>query len=781
MSLPGKLCIGIIEEDNPQKSYFRFKPLLIAEGGKYVPYDVTGEYPENGCIRIVPDKNESSRFKARMRRMGLYCMVDLREHPDDNDKIRPNKNYHGDDIETNAYIIYSDVVRELPEGTLAEIIKQDVPADSAQLALSLPAPFSPRIIFSGFEPFATLWSHSPVPNDVDGTAFARTDVVLKEDAYDRISVPGFGEAVLDLIVAKPDTKIYTIEAEAAPAAPAAPAQPETAAAPAAAAPVQAEKPAEDAPAAAPAAPAEPKPWIHHDASVLPAPIDPNLGPREQAIAMQTGINPRRGRSLQEIIDDKWRRSRIDQLGHPVPGSASGQPVDSPVDSALEAVKSAWSFENARTVLANALAGIAGLGGAIGASIDKIAEEARAAKQAEYDAERENLAAEIERCRSEREKLQSEMLHELEEQHTAELQEHAEKIKQLEENEAALRTRADEAQLIVQEAERAIAQLTDEKLTARLSEYAVGSRAADILAALGRGEIKPAPKADVSPVCCASVPALVKRVRHHFCANGIHLTDNEAINLLACLALSDKLIISGPAGSGKTMTAKLLTEALGISGAERCIAYIPAYDAPYATGVDPASEYPCAVIADDANASEYDMDRLVGDFEALTDVKLIMTVQDSTFGQPMGLRMLDRAFVIRLSPEDADTAWNGPAKKACPPAGCVTLSGLKKLFNPEAKHISSQVSAKLAALRKALAEHKVFISRRTLDAMWQYCAAVTPYMSIAPMDVFDMAFAQRALPAIIAGAAPEALHALPELLKDMPVSLALLDEPLAIDI
>ena len=126
---------------------------------------------------------------------------------------------------------------------------------------------------------------------------------------------------------------------------------------------------------------EPKPWIHHDASVLPAPIDPNLGPREHAIAMQTGINPRRGRSLQEIIDDKWRRSRIDQLGHPVPGNAGGQPVDSPVDSALEAVKSAWSFENARVVLARALAGIAGLGGAIGESIDKAAEEARAAKQA----------------------------------------------------------------------------------------------------------------------------------------------------------------------------------------------------------------------------------------------------------------------------------------------------------------------------------------------------------------------------------------------------------------
>ena len=57
MSLPGKLCIGILEEDKPLKSYFRFKPLLIEDQGKYVPYTQEQCYPEDGCIRIVPDKN----------------------------------------------------------------------------------------------------------------------------------------------------------------------------------------------------------------------------------------------------------------------------------------------------------------------------------------------------------------------------------------------------------------------------------------------------------------------------------------------------------------------------------------------------------------------------------------------------------------------------------------------------------------------------------------------------------------------------------------------------
>ena len=112
MPLPGKLCVGILEEDNPQKSYFRFKPLIVESGDHFDPFTAAKAYPEDGCIRIVPDKNESSHFKARMRRLGLYAFVDLRDHPGSHDKIRINKNYSGDGQERNAHILYSDVVRE---------------------------------------------------------------------------------------------------------------------------------------------------------------------------------------------------------------------------------------------------------------------------------------------------------------------------------------------------------------------------------------------------------------------------------------------------------------------------------------------------------------------------------------------------------------------------------------------------------------------------------------------------------------------------------------------
>ncbi len=758
MALPGRLCIGIIEEDNPQKSYFRFKPLIVADGERYVPYDVADEYPEHGCIRIVPDKNESSRFKARMRRMGRWCMVDLREHPDENDKIRPNKNYHGDDTENNAYIIYSDVVRELPEGAIAEIVSQDVPSDSAQLALSMPTPQTSRVVFSGFEPFGTLWTHSPIANTDDGLAFARTESAATEGSYVRFELSGFDDQALSFIAAAPGGALYA--EEPAPA-------PEPAAAPA----------ADTVPSGEESAPA---PWLYHDESMIPPPVDPRLSPRDQSIALQTGLNPRRGRSLHEIIEEKWRRSRFDQLGHPVPGAVTGQPVSTPVDSALEAVNYAWAHVNARAGLARALAGIEGLGTAITGSEDRSAAENRERQLEEYRTAREELAAEIERCRAERDSLQGEMLRQLQEANAAELAEHAERVRQLEENEAALRARADETRLIVEDAERAVAQLTDEKLTERLSEYAVNTRAANLLIELSGGRGAPKTGCAAEPIESITLPLMAKRVRAHFTANGFAISEDEAINLLACLALGGRLMFTGPAGCGKTLAARLLTEALGLAAAGRCADYVPAEGAYMVPFVDDPSDYPAAVIANDINVRPDVCAHIVDDFESV-DVNLIMTAQDSTSGIPIGLRLLDRTFLVRLKPESAESAWSGPRRCVAPPRDCITAAALKKLFSPDARHISSQVSSRLAALRKELAGFGCLVSRRTLDALWLYCASVTPYMSATPMEVFDLAFSQRALPAILASASPDALHALPEILKGMPRSLELLHEPIAIDV
>ena len=126
MTLPGKLTIGFLQEDNPQKFYFRVRPLLTQDESGYHPTEnVEEDYLEDGFIRIVPDKNELSHFKIRMRTLGRYCAVDLRKHPGENDKIRPNKNHNGENGDRNAYIVYSDVIAAVEPLRMAEVVNVD--------------------------------------------------------------------------------------------------------------------------------------------------------------------------------------------------------------------------------------------------------------------------------------------------------------------------------------------------------------------------------------------------------------------------------------------------------------------------------------------------------------------------------------------------------------------------------------------------------------------------------------------------------------------------------
>ena len=50
MALPGNYALGYLEEDNPLKAYFRFRPLFLHEDGRYHPFaepeQFTGDEPE---------------------------------------------------------------------------------------------------------------------------------------------------------------------------------------------------------------------------------------------------------------------------------------------------------------------------------------------------------------------------------------------------------------------------------------------------------------------------------------------------------------------------------------------------------------------------------------------------------------------------------------------------------------------------------------------------------------------------------------------------------------
>ncbi|MBQ8556251.1 MAG: hypothetical protein IJ438_10335 [Clostridia bacterium] len=121
MNFDRNLLFAYLEEDNIQRAYFRVKPLLTVEGD--IRAEAEKQWPNEGGLRIVPDRNEQHTFKVRMRTLGAYCVVDLTSAPADAGKIRTNKNFKPERGEVNQYILYSDTVHALPEHTFYEIVE----------------------------------------------------------------------------------------------------------------------------------------------------------------------------------------------------------------------------------------------------------------------------------------------------------------------------------------------------------------------------------------------------------------------------------------------------------------------------------------------------------------------------------------------------------------------------------------------------------------------------------------------------------------------------------
>lgn len=120
MSIDNQLLFCYLEEDNIQQAYFRVRPMLTPDAD--IRQEALSQFPAEGCLRIVPDRNEQHTFKSRMRSLGAYCLVDLADLPADATKIRTNKNFRPDRGEPNQFILYSDTVRPLPEHSFYEVV-----------------------------------------------------------------------------------------------------------------------------------------------------------------------------------------------------------------------------------------------------------------------------------------------------------------------------------------------------------------------------------------------------------------------------------------------------------------------------------------------------------------------------------------------------------------------------------------------------------------------------------------------------------------------------------
>ncbi len=833
MALPGKLTIGYVHEDNPVKFYFRFCPLISLSEAGFEPVDegISAQFPEDGFIRIVPDKNEISLFKTRMRQLGRYCLLDLRRHPNENDKIRPNKNYAPESAERNAHIVYSDVISSLSCEMAVEVLDATGVFDSDAITLRASAPGTRFVAVRRDNHLSGPWAWTETP-DIPGCislsiapGFPRADVPLDEARILDVETPEgtftlmYNPAILGLTAPVPETE-KPEPREAAPALPDAQVAPlpvQPAPQPVQAVPpqpilptlqpVQAATPPQSAqptplpiPAVAPAQAAQPPQAftvIHQEA----APPQPAPQP-EEAVAkawitkdesypravsrrmrepfdMQTGINPRRGRSLNEVVDEQWRRSRCDQLGHPVPPEATSIPVMSPIDRALEALREAWALPAARESLLKALEGDEAVGGAIRERYEipkaQLADEAAE----RLEASRLQLITEIDALRLKRQDMRQALMQELRDARRDEFSRYEQQnealrreVEKNEEAAAAARKAAEAAEKLLEE--------TSDKLEEKLLDSMASSHARELLLRMTDGHRRPVGHPEVY---APTAGELISDLRVQMDAAGYPLSNDEAVNLVASMVVGGTVILSGAPGTGKSGLARALVAALGLaSPASRFLQTRSAEDPALERLLEGADDLTLsAALIDDVNDLGGDVP--CADIIALQEriyaknvpVVVVLTAQDSPDGKPLSARLLGRAFLIRLSPAAADAPWKPRPRTTPQPDRSPSLASLHKIFAPS--EIPGEVENRLNALRQGLAGIGWTLDRHTLDQTWAYCAAVTRMMTCTPLEALDWALSQRALPAMLAAMDLPALRVLPSLLTGLPRCKKLMDEPL----
>ncbi len=119
--LNGTITLAYLEEDNQQRVIFRVVPLCTKDGVSF--QDRLTEFPDEGSLRVVPDKREQSTFKERMRTIGCFCAVQLVADGKELSKVRQNRNYAPDQGEKNQLAIYSDVISEFDPDGLFEVVE----------------------------------------------------------------------------------------------------------------------------------------------------------------------------------------------------------------------------------------------------------------------------------------------------------------------------------------------------------------------------------------------------------------------------------------------------------------------------------------------------------------------------------------------------------------------------------------------------------------------------------------------------------------------------------
>jgi len=795
----GKLSLAWLEEDNRDRGFFRLRPLYVQEDTAYAPFEnVVDIFPEDGYLRVVPDKNEVLMFKGRMRALGRLCALDLRRFPLENTKIRTNKNHQNGGYDANAYIVYSDVVSRLPAVIAAQVIDVPeiggVPAEGMSIAMTPPATQYVALRCQDMLSGPYSWSHDGAVGDDSQNADPLSASYGGEKPGIKLLPAGDSERFL-LSANEMAGRLIVLDAPGS--------QPLTLLTGLTSLGVK-------EPTHAPPPPVMPRPWMtqppqHDDPIALGgAPRTARMdGDIAQAMLRARG----RGRSLYDIVDEQWRQSRLDVLGAPVPPEAMGNPADSPNRRALDALDHAWSQVDGHAQLVESILKRDELRDVISQHLidtGAIPSDARAHQElAQLEAERLQALGALDAIRRQRETYHQEVLQDIRHRHQVEISDMREEAQALIARKQELHS---EAQLL-RDAHRAaqaeLDGLMGERLTERVLEHLTDRRIgslidAGIAAAPDRAPCQPPTLKE------CSAGELFADVRVFFERAGMALSHNDAVNLLALIHQGHLLALCGPSGCGKSMTARLLIRALGLTcangrGAE--VTLTPEHNAPpdWLLGGDMAPverSYeacrlmevedgltPLPLILDQAHSAP--LDAVLGALAAITDGGPVRLRQGTRhIDVPEALRiittltaedlprqsaaLLDRMWVCALPMPEATT----PCARLIPPADEATSRDLlRRVF--ETEPISVALDDALARLARDMAGFGIALSPRAVRDMRAYLAHVSPYMQATHEQMLDYALSQRALPRILREATAAQLLPLKARLSSMPRATAAL--------
>ncbi len=373
MDLAHEIVFSWLEEDNTQRAYFRLKPLLTVSGD--VQEEAAKLWPEDGALRIVPDKNEQGYFKDRMRAMGNFCLMDLTPFPTEANKIRTNKNFRPERDERNQYILYSDAVKAVPPHTFYEVL-EGAPEDAANLAANASTPLF--LIRQDDVLYGPVDQQNPVAPEHAPEMEAVVYEVACPDGKQRVILCKAGE----------EKKEETAEVKTPVATPA-PVQ--------RTAPMPAPKPetTEETTGALPIGKPltildESKDFaetleglnqplsnganlLHHqreEHTEIEQPMPPQQltgTPLMRSTGLRTSV-PRPKNHVQEVVANQMRAARNDPPAAPLPNGVTMRVVDNPVERACMQLQQAWQMPEAQQQLVDFVLSLPGMSARIVPSV-----------------------------------------------------------------------------------------------------------------------------------------------------------------------------------------------------------------------------------------------------------------------------------------------------------------------------------------------------------------------------------------------------------------------------